>query len=233
MNSRVALAWLVHLYTALGLILGAIVAVLAVRGDPESLRQALLLLWVATVVDATDGWLARRADVQGVLPGFDGRKLDDLVDFQTYTALPLLLVWRSGVLSPISAAWLVLPLLASAYGFSQADGKTADGYFLGFPSYWNVVALYVVLLAPPPVVALAAIVALSILTFVPAKYLYPSQPGRLNRWTTGLGLAWGAVVLLVLLDVPGEPRRWLLGSLAFPAYYMAASWVVTVRELRR
>ena len=33
-------------------------------------------------------------------------------------------------------------VMASGYGFSQADAKTEDHYFLGWPSYWNVFALY-------------------------------------------------------------------------------------------
>lgn len=230
MQTRAALAWLVHLYTASGLVLAAMAAALALPGDPDGLRRALLLLVAANVVDATDGWLARRADVAGVLPGFDGRRLDDIVDFLAYTAVPLFLVWRSGALAPASPAWLLLPLVASAYGFAQADAKTADGYFLGFPSYWNVVALYLVELRPGAAVGWAAVIAFALLTFVPARYLYPSQPGRLNRVTAVLGAIWGVVVLLALLRVFDAPRAWLLASLAFPAWYLGASWVVTLRR---
>lgn len=230
---RTALAWGVHLYTAFGLVIGALVAVLIVRGDPEALRWAFLLLALATLIDATDGWLARKAEVGRVLPAFDGRRLDDIVDFHTYTSLPLLLVWRSGVLEPHPAAWLLLPLLASAYGFSQVEAKTADGYFRGFPSYWNVVALYLHFLRPPPGIALAVILALSVLTFVPSKYLYPSQPGRLNRWARWLGVPWAGAIVLVLLDVPDHPRVWLSASLLFPLYYLAASWAITLRDWRR
>lgn len=232
MPTRTALAWLVHLYTASGLVLAAGAAAVGVSGDPEGLRRALLLLVAANVVDATDGWLARRADVAGALPGFDGRRLDDIVDFLAYTAVPLFLLWRSGVLAPAPAAWLLLPLLASAYGFAQADAKTADGFFLGFPSYWNVVALYLIELRPPGGAALALIVALSALTFVPARYLYPSQPGRLNRWTAAAGGIWGVVILAALLGIPSDPRTWLVASLAYPAWYLGASWWVTARRAR-
>lgn len=213
--------------------LAAGAAALVAGGGDDALRRALLLLLVAMAVDATDGTLARRAGVVRALPGFDGRRLDDIVDFHTYTSVPLLLLWRSGVLAPEHAPWLLLPLLASAYGFAQADAKTPDGYFLGFPSYWNVVALYLHLLRPSSGGALAVVVGLALLTFVPAKYLYPSQPGRLNAWTRALGLAWGAAVLLVLLEVPADGRAWLLASLAFPAFYLGASWWVTLRGVRQ
>src|SRR3981081_3584451 len=122
---------------------------------------------IATVIDGTDGALERLVRVKEVLPGFDGRRLDDLVDFLTYTSLPLLLIWRAGI-PPGGRAWvLLLPLLASAYGFSQVSAKTDDGYFLGFPSYWNLVAFYLYVLRLPGPAALAIVLGLSLLTFVP------------------------------------------------------------------
>src|SRR5262249_28594399 len=90
----ILLAWSVHLYTALGLIAAAVMAVLIVRGEPASFRAAFLLMIVATLIDATDGTLARAVHVKTVLPGFDGRRLDDLIDFINYTFLPLFLIWR-------------------------------------------------------------------------------------------------------------------------------------------
>src|SRR5436190_21678791 len=123
-----AFAWLVHLYTAMGLVAAAGMAVLIVRGGDASFRSAFFLMMVATAIDATDGWLARRAHVKEMLPGFDGRALDDLIDFHTYASLPLLLVWRASVLPNDVAGLLLLPLLASAYGFSRVDAKTDDGF---------------------------------------------------------------------------------------------------------
>ena len=73
--------------------------------------------------------------------------------------LPLALIWFGlgngslvfvlihSVLWPVALGALLLavaalPLLASGYGFCQTDAKTADHFFKGFPSYWNVVVLY-------------------------------------------------------------------------------------------
>ena len=85
-----ALAWGVHFYTALGLVAAAGMAVLIVQGGEEAFRWAFVLMLVATLIDCTDGTLARRVRVKEVLPGFDGARLDDLVDFLTYTFLPLM-----------------------------------------------------------------------------------------------------------------------------------------------
>jgi phosphatidylcholine synthase len=237
--ARFAAAWAVHFYTALGLVIAAAIAVLIVRGDGAAYRAAFLLMVAATVVDATDGTLARAAEVKKVLPGFDGRRLDDLTDFLTYTFLPLLLIWRAGVLPGGGAEWAwLVPLLASAYGFCQVEAKTADGFFRGFPSYWNVVALYLYALPFPPAVALAVVLVLAVLTFVPTRYLYPSQRGRLNAVTVALGAVWGVMLIAVIGRLPDEGRPAAVdaltaASLFFPAYYMGASWWVSGRAWRQ
>jgi phosphatidylcholine synthase len=227
----ILLAWSVHLYTALGLVAAAAMAVLIVRGDAAAFRAAFLLMVVATIIDATDGTFARAVQVKKVLPGFDGRRLDDLIDFLNYTFLPLFLIWRAALLPDGCDAWLLLPLLASAYGFCQVEAKTADGFFLGFPSYWNIVAVYLYALPFAPAAALAIIVALSLLTFVPFRYLYPSLGGRLNRWTNWLGAMWTVVITVVIWRLPADRRPedvdpFAAASLVFPVYYFAMSaWV--------
>ncbi len=226
-------AWAVHLYTALGLVCAAGIAVLVVRGDDEAFRGAFLLMALATAIDATDGWLARRARVETVLPRFDGRRLDDIIDFQTYTTLPLLLIWRAGLLGPGNSWWLLVPLLASAYGFSQADAKTEDHSFLGFPSYWNIVAAYLYLLRLPPAWALGIVLVLALLTFVPVRYLYTSHPGPLSTATNVMGGAWALGFVAILWWWDAVPRAWVVLSLLFPAYYMAVSWLLTIRRHRQ
>jgi len=232
------LAWGVHLYTALGLVLAATIAVLLVRGGPDAFRWSFILMLVATLIDATDGTLARRVRVKKVLPNFDGRKLDDLTDFLTYTFLPLLLIWRAQLLPTGCDAWLLLPLLASAYGFCQVEAKTDDGYFLGFPSLWNIVAFYLYVLNIHAWLALGIVVMLSLLTFVPSRYLYPSQPGLLNRVSNVLGAVWTLFLIAILYQMPVgiapsthdsvNVMAWV--SLFYPLYYMVASWSVTLRR---
>jgi phosphatidylcholine synthase len=204
-----------------------------VRGGDESFRSAFALMMLATFIDSTDGWLARRARVKEFAPTFDGRRLDDLVDFHTYTTLPLLLIWRAEILPAGQAWWLLLPLLASAYGFSQVSAKTDDGFFLGFPSYWNVVAFYLYVLRLPAWMSLALIVVLSILTFVPSRYLYPSQRTPFSRLTILLAAVWTALLLLILARWRNESRQLILASLGFPIYYMILSWALTLWHWRR
>ena len=242
---RRCLGWCVHFYTALGLIAAAAIAVLLVDGRPESFRGAFLLMVAATLIDATDGTLARLVRIKEVLPGFDGRRLDDLVDFLTYSFLPLLLLWRARLLPDNCDVVLLVPLLASAYGFCQTSVKTDDGYFLGFPSYWNLVAFYLYTLQPlPGWFSVTSIIVFAILTFVPSRYLYPTQRGRFNLITSLLGGVWSLLLVWILWNIPIEAmpdkpvmddatRRWSLVSLLFPAWYLAVSWIISVRLWRR
>ena len=239
---RKCLAWGVHFYTALGLVAAAGMAVLLTRPDvrAEDFLWAFVLMFVATAIDATDGTLARLVRVKDVLPGFDGRRLDDIVDFLTYTSLPLLLIWRARIL-PDGLSWVLLaPLLASAYGFSQVRAKTDDGYFLGFPSYWNLVAFYLYVLQPwPGWLSVGLVLGLALLTFVPARYLYPTgRRGLLSRVTTALGALWMVLLVWILWRLlwgrfdENSADRWAVASLFFPLYYLVASWAVTLRLWR-
>ncbi len=230
---RKLLAWCAHAYTALGLVAVAAIAVAIYQGE---VLQAFLWMLVATVIDATDGALARAVKVQEVLPNFDGRRLDDLIDFQTFTTLPLFLIWRAeGILPPEWKPWLLAPLVASAYGFCQVSAKTDDGFFLGFPSYWNIIAFYLYLLQLPAWANLSVLLFFALMTFVPARYLYPTQRGRLNRWTNWLGAVWAILLAWILWrwyeSGPSDPMTHLLTliSLIFPIYYLLVSWGISVR----
>ena len=235
------LGWCVHGYPALGMVAAGLIAVLLVQGGPSSFRWCFLLMAAATIVDATDGYLARKVRIKEVVPSFDGRRLDDLVDFLTYTFLPLLLIWRAGILPQGQEAWLFLPLLASAYGFCQVQAKTDDGYFLGFPSLWNVVALYLYVLPLGPWLSLAVVIVLATLTFVPTRYLYPSQPGRLNRVATLLGVPWTVLFVWLIWELPRESNtrfdattmRWAWISLIYPLFYLGVSWAISVAYWRK
>jgi phosphatidylcholine synthase len=237
---QIIFAWLVHFYTALGLVAAAGIAVLIIHGGPAAFRWSFILMAIAMAVDATDGTLARLAKVKQVLPGFQGARLDDLIDFLTYVCLPLLLIYRAELL-PTGWAWvLLLPLLASAYGFCQTSAKTEDGSFLGFPSYWNVVAFYLYVLRLPGWIAIGLLLLFAALTFVPSRYLYPSQKGRLSVLTNVLGAVWALLIAFVLWRLPTDKvaedtvTYWLaVASVAYPAYYLIASWSGSLRRALR
>jgi phosphatidylcholine synthase len=223
-------AWAVHLYTATG-VLFAFLALDAIVAN--QFQAAFVWLFIATFVDATDGWLARLADVRSRTPGFDGARLDEVVDYLTYVFVPAVLMFRAGLLP---GGWAVAVaasvLLASAYGFGRADAKSDDYFFTGFPSYWNIVALYLFALALPPAVNAAILLALSGMVFVPVGYVYPSRTPALRGLTVMLCSVWGVLMAGIIATLPEPPGALLAASLFFPIYYTALSVVLNARRVR-
>jgi phosphatidylcholine synthase len=228
MTVRVLRAWCVHLYTALGVVV-AFLSILAIEN--ADFRQAFWLMSLAVAIDATDGTLARAARVKELIPWFEGDRLEDITDYLNYVIVPCLFLLRAELLPPPDARWLAaLPLVASAYGFCQRDAKTADYFFLGFPSYWNIVAFYLYVLKTPLWINAFLIIILSILIFVPVRYIYPSRSPRFRTQTNLLGVLWGVALLLIIYRLPEPPATLVFASLAYPAYYICLSlWL----ELRR
>lgn len=220
-------SWLVHLYTASGIVLAFLAAQAIVDFD---YRTAFFWLWVQVFVDATDGLLARRLRVRERIPWFDGSKLDDITDYLTYVFVPALFVWR-GALVPTAWALPVAAaiLLSSAYGFNRTDAKTANHFFTGFPSYWNVVTFYLLVAGWGSTVNAAILVIFAVLVFVPIRYLYPSRTPAFRVVTNGAGAVWAALMLLMLWQYPAVSRPVFLVSLAYPAYYMLLSLALHFR----
>lgn len=216
------LCWSIHLLTASGAVLGLFALICIAT---QRLALAVLLMLASLVIDAVDGTLARRAQVATILPQIDGRRLDDIIDFLNFAIVPVFFMWGAGsVLHPL---WLAAPVLASAYGFSRVDAKTADDFFLGFPSYWNVLAIYLWLLGVGPLAGTLWLVALSIAVFVPIKYLYPSkvEPLRL-RIALGIGALLWVIVLAACARWPQTTDVFALAeiSLVYPAWYLWLSF---------
>ena len=225
-----AWAWLVHAYTGTGAILAFLAAQAATTGD---LRAAFLWLFAAVLVDSSDGLLARAARVHQYLPNFSGRKLDDIIDYLTFVFVPALIVWQARLVTypwllPVIAAML----LSSLFGFVSEDAKTDDHFFTGFPSYWNIVVLYLVVLAPSPLANAVILLLLSALVFVRIGYIYPTRTTFARALTISLGFVWSVMMFVLVLQLP-TPNRWLgWVSLFFPAYYTALSLVLHSRRTR-
>jgi len=210
----------VHLYTGVGIPL-AFVAAIAL--NYHHINLFLVALWLAVIVDATDGTMARYFDVGRVLPSFNGSRLDDLIDYLTYVFLPSMAMVEFHVL-PQSLVWVaVLPMIASAYGFSQEIAKTEDSY-VGFPSYWNIVFIYLYVLAVPEKWAVFIIIVLSGLVFVPIRYLYPSRTPWMMRPTLILACLFGLVLGVVcFFPDAGWSQTVTKVSLLYPVYYVVVS----------
>src|ERR1043166_852254 len=230
MAGSLVLAWLVHLYTALGTV---VAFAAAVRIEQKHFSDAFWLMALAVAIDATDGTLARAARVKELIPWFDGDRLEDIVDYANYVIVPCLFFLYADLLPRPDAAWLAaLPLIASAYGFCHKEAKTADHFFRGFPSYWNIVAFYLFVLQTPRWMNGFLIIILSILVFVPIRYVYPSRSPLYRAVTNSFGILWAISVLLIIYFLPEPPRYLIFASLAFPAYYAVLSFWLEWQRLR-
>lgn len=220
-------AWLVHLYTASSAVLGIFGVMACFRGQ---FRWAMYLMMLTMVIDSTDGALARAADVQGRIPWFDGRRLDDICDYFTYVLLPACFMIASEMLP--HPAWAALPVFASAYGFSHDKAKTDDYFFLGWPSYWNVAVMYLYLMGASQTAVLAWVIGLSAAVFVPLKYIYPSRTRVLRPLSVGVLAVW--VVIFSWLAVRPEPSAtWIWITLLLgPGYYVGLSLLLNVPRVR-
>jgi len=222
MTAKLAFAWLVHFYTALGAVVAFVTLVLI---EQLKFQETFWLMALAVAIDATDGTFARAARVKELIPQFDGDRLEDIIDYANYVVVPCWFLLHANLLPAEDSLWLAsLPLLASAYGFCQKQAKTSDNFFLGFPSYWNIIVFYFFALQSPPWINAFAILLLSILVFIPIKYIYPSRSPYLRVLTNSLGVLWALAVLAIIYLLP-EPPPWLVFvSLLFPAYYTALSF---------
>jgi len=219
---RQSLAWTVHAYTASGTVADFLALRAVVAGD---VRAAFLWMLIAVLIDATDGTLARAVDIKRVLPWFDGSKLDDIVDYFTFVIVPLVALYYFNLLPLWGTVFFVAtPLLASAYGFCQAAAKTPDFFFTGFPSYWNIVAFYLYALHTSLWVNGLLLCVLSILVFVPIRYVYPTRTVRFRTLTNTLGGSWVLIMLILIWQLP-TPSLWLVVvSLYYPIYYTVVSF---------
>ncbi|MGY1847307.1 CDP-alcohol phosphatidyltransferase family protein [Blastococcus sp. SYSU DS1021] len=222
----------VHLYTASGSVLGLLIVLAAFDGAVET---ALWLILATLFVDGTDGMLARRTRVKQTIPWFDGARMDDIVDYLTYVFAPVVLLWTTDRLPGGALGWVLaaLPLLASCYQFCRTDAKTEDHYFLGFPSYWNVVAFYAIILDVGTTGVGIALAVLTVLVFVPVKYVYPSRTKLLRGLNLGLATVWLVASAVLVVQYPDPHPLVVALSMAYLAYYFGVSIWLTVAGNRR
>jgi phosphatidylcholine synthase len=223
---RVA-AWLVHLFTAAGAVLGLLTLNAIHR---QQFLTAFWLMAVTIVIDATDGVMARLAMTKEAAPRIDGALLDNLIDYINYVMAPAFFLVVSDLLPHEWRFWGAgLIVLVSAYQFTQTDAKTEDHFFKGFPSYWNIVVFYLFIWHTSPWTNLVILLILSVLVFVPIKYVYPSRltylspnPG-VRRAMLLASLVWGGATTGLLWLYPNTNRLLMALSLAYVVLYTVIS----------
>jgi phosphatidylcholine synthase len=217
---RPACAFAVHVFTASGAALGLLALIAAVDRD-----WTLMFVWlgVALVVDGVDGAFARYLRVAELLPRWSGDTLDFVVDFLTYVVVPAYAIVASGLLpAPAAVPAGIAIVVASALYFADRDMKMADNCFRGFPALWNLAAFYLFIVRPDAWVAVAAVAALVVSTFLPLPFVHPLRVRRLRAVNIILLALWSLLAALAL--VRGlQPEPWITATLcAIALYFLVA-----------
>ena len=222
---RRTLAWSVHLLTGTGAIWGLLTILAIFEG---SWRMVILWMIIAMFVDGVDGMLARLFHVNEYANNIDGGLLDNMIDYLNYVLVAALIIIKAPNLVPAGFALAIAfsILLTSGYQFTQVDAKTDNEsyFFKGFPSVWNFLVLYLLLLGFNPWINLILLVAGNILIFVPVKYIYPTRNTRLRRLTLGLTYLCGAIGVWGLLQYPDVPQWVILVAIFYSVYYALLSF---------
>jgi len=223
LNRRIY-AYAVHCFTATGAVWGFLAILSIFRHE---WKTAIFWMVLAMFVDGFDGMLARWANVKAYAGNIDGALLDNILDYLNYVVVPALFLVEGNFL-PQGFNLLVACaiLLTSAYQFTQVDAKTDesnDYFFKGFPSYWNVVVLYMLVLHINPWLNLLFLVVFNILVFVPIKYVYPSRNTRLKRLTLVLSYLYGIIGIWAIMQYPNVPEWLIWASFFYVAYYAVLS----------
>ena len=217
-------AYAVHAFTALGAALGLWAVILTFQGF---FQGAIWVLCAAAVVDSVDGALARAVDIDIHAPRIDGALMDNIIDFVTWTIGPL--VWIYATMQ-IPVWVLMICAFASIFGFTNVQAKSDDNFFTGFPSFWNIVVLYIYLLELSVPVASIILIGFAITTFLPIKYIYPSKTEYRQSLTLSLG-AMFVIQLIFIIYLFDETPMWLLySSFIFPVYYFSTSFYVQLKH---
>lgn len=189
-------SYLVHLFTVSGVVFSFLALIASIE---QNLPLVFFYLALALFIDGIDGSLARKVDVKEHTPNINGEILDNIIDYLNYVFVPAFIVYWIGLVPAGTELILsALILIVSCYTFANNHIKTPDFYFSGFPALWNVVILYFYILDTELVTNLLIICALSILTFIPIKYLHPFRVKHLRRLSLFVLSIWMLTTLIIV-----------------------------------
>ena len=198
MNPKVS-AYLVHLFTALGVVFGFLALLATVN---QEIPEAFLWLALALFVDGVDGTLARAANVKENTPEIDGAVLDNIIDYLNYVVVPVFIFYT---LEMVPGSYLMISsaaiLLVSCFTFINTKTKTEDFYFSGFPANWNIIVLYFYILDSTPWINLFIVLLFCVLTFIPFKYVHPFRVIEFRKTTLLITFIWMVTTTVLLFGI--------------------------------
>ena len=192
-------SYLVHVFTALGVVFGFLALLATVDGK---IPEAFLWLAFALFVDGVDGTLARAVNVKQNTPEIDGAILDNIIDYLNYVVVPVFIFYSLGMApEPYLLLSCIAILLVSCFTFTNTNIKTDDFYFSGFPAIWNIVVLYFYILESSEFTNFIFVILFCILTFIPFKYVHPFRVVEFRKITLMITSIWMITTTILLFDL--------------------------------
>ncbi|ALB01328.1 phosphatidylcholine synthase [Francisella persica ATCC VR-331] len=243
-------AWLVHLFTSLGAVFGILAIIFSIEAAKTIvlgqtnlhhyyIKLSMFSIIIAIFIDSIDGSLARLVDIKKLAP-LDGSLLDNIIDFTTYSIVPCIWIYVSAI---VSQQWLIpiiiMITISSSYQFCQLNAKTNDHFFVGFPSYWNVIVMYMLCFQSSQLINEITIIILSIFSFIPIKYIYLSRTEHISKskfvktFTFILTMLVAIVTFLAVLLYPLKtPTPLITIILMFSIFYIFFSLKLNFKPVK-
>ena len=140
LNINVIKAYLVHVLTGTGILM-SFFSIISILNEDKLLT--FLFLIIALFIDVIDGNLARKYNVKKFCPNIDGMMLDTIVDYINYVFIPCIIIYKFNYVPEQFV--IILPILIlsiSLFSFSYKKVMTENYLYIGFPSIWNVIIIY-------------------------------------------------------------------------------------------
>ena len=188
-------ASLVHFLTGSGIIFSFLALVSVIEGYK---LQTFMFLGVALIIDIIDGTLARRYKIDVIFPNIDGKTLDTIIDYINYILIPCIMLYKFNYLPQNFS--LIIPIVIlciSLYSYINIKLIDASFSYLGFPSIWNIILLYLEILSFNKWINLLIIIFFVFLKFVHFKVLHPMRFPKLKK--TNITLLFGTIFTSLVL----------------------------------
>lgn len=225
------MAYGVHVFTALGAALGFMAMKAALNGY---FAECFWWLAAALVVDAADGPMARKLNVQETASRYDGEVLDLVVDFINYVFVPAAILQHPAVMDePYGLVAGLVITIGSALYFADTTMKTEDWWFRGFPAVWNVIAFYIVVFLPPSWLSLTIVLVLAAMMFLPVVFVHPIRVRRWRAMTIAVLALWSLAAGVTLIMGLKPPMIVLAALLAGAGYFIGLGFLRDLPETRR
>jgi phosphatidylcholine synthase len=180
--------WYVHIFTTSGVVVGMMALEAIFAGKP---RAAITYLLITQLIDGIDGPMARRINIETVVPKLDGYILDLVIDYVTCVVVPAAFMHQFDLLPDrFSLAGAGMVVFLSAMWFSRTDMMTDDHWFNGFPATWNLVAPSLYVMHTPKWLNLILVVLLSGLMLSNAKFPHMVRVVSLREITLPVTGVW-------------------------------------------